>query len=59
MKPIEFSDNEVAYVLLALRKLEEALLTVSEDDEGDSINDLLIVQSLRRKIKTAREQPDA
>jgi len=59
MKPLELSDSEVAYVLLALRKLEEALLTVSEDDEGDSINDLLIVQSLRRKIKTAREQTDA
>lgn len=56
MRPIELSDHELAYLLLALRKFEESLMTVSEDDDGDSINDLLMVQSLRKKLKSFRAQ---
>lgn len=59
MSSIDLSDREISYILLALRKHEEMLLAVSDEDEGDSINDLLIIQALRKKLKSHRQQPDA
>lgn len=58
MRSIELSDKEIAYLLLALRKYEEVLSNVSDDEVGDSIGDLLIVQALRKKIKGVKDQTE-
>ena len=58
MRSIELSDKEMTYLLLALRKYEEVLSNVSDDEVGDSIGDLLIVQALRKKIKSVKDQTE-
>ena len=58
MSKLDFNDNEMAYLLLALRKHEESLLASEDDDAGDAVNDLLVIQALRRKIKEAKDRAD-
>jgi hypothetical protein len=59
MYKLEFNDREMAYLLVALRKHEEALLASEEEEAGDAVTDLLVIQALRRKIKEAKDRADA
>ena len=59
MFKLEFNDREMAYLLVALRKYEEALLASDEEEAGDAVTDLLVIQALRRKIKEAKDRADA
>ena len=55
MKTLEFSDREMTYLLLALRKYEEKLQTRDDDEPmGDDLQDLIIIQALRKKIAAAK-----
>lgn len=54
MTELEFTDREMTYLLVALRKYEESLLALEDVEAGDSVSDLLIVQALRKKIKAAK-----
>ena len=58
MSKLDFNDNEMAYLLLALRKHEESLLASEDDEAGDAVTDLLVIQALRRKIKEAKDHAD-
>ena len=59
MTKLEFSDQEATYLLVALRKYEEALMASEDDEVGDSVNDLLVIQALRKKIKDAKTRAEA
>ncbi|MBS4053096.1 MAG: hypothetical protein KGZ69_18110 [Methylomonas sp.] len=59
MATLEFTDREMTYLLVALRKYEEILLALEDDEAGDSVSDLLIVQALRKKFKAAKDGTDA
>jgi hypothetical protein len=59
MTELEFTDRELTYLLVALRKYEESLLALEDDEAGDSVSDLLIVQALRKKVKAAKGSADA
>jgi hypothetical protein len=54
MKAIEFTDKELAYLMLSLRRYEAQLMAADEDDMPDAINDLLFVQGLQKKVKQAQ-----
>jgi len=49
----------MAYLLVALRKHEEALLASEDEEAGDTVTDLLVVQALRGKIKEAKDRANA
>lgn len=55
MTNILLSDNEITYLVLSLKRYEAQLLDVDEDEVGDSVNDLLIVQALREKLQSAKQ----
>ena len=59
MATLDFSDREMAYLLVALRKHEEALLASEDEEAGDTVTDLLVVQALRGKIKEAKDRANA
>ena len=54
MKNVEFSDKEITYLLVALRKYEEQLLEEESEDMEDSATDLIFVQSLATKLKAIK-----
>lgn len=54
MIKIEFSNKELTYLLLALKKYERELLSTDDEDMEDSVNDLLIIQGLQIKIASQR-----
>jgi hypothetical protein len=54
MSPIVLSAQELAYVLLALKRYENELLSREEEDDGDVINDLIFVQALQKKLEDAK-----
>lgn len=58
MTKLEFTDREMTYLLVALRKYEESLLASEDEEAGDSVPDLLIVQALRKKLKAAKGGAD-
>jgi len=59
MTKLELSDRETTYLLVALRKYEESLLAAEDEEAGDSIADLLVVQALRKKVNEAKGRADA
>ena len=59
MTKLELSDRETTYLLVALRKYEESLLVIEDEEAGDSITDLLVVQALRKKVNEAKVRADA
>lgn len=58
MTKLEFTDREMTYLLVALRKYEESFLASEDEEAGDSVPDLLIVQALRKKLKAAKGGAD-
>jgi hypothetical protein len=52
---VELSAKELAYLLLSLRKYEQALLEQEGEDMEDAAMDLIFVQSLSAKLKAAKE----
>jgi hypothetical protein len=50
MKTLDFTDKELTYLLLALKRYEEELLSRDEEDMEDTATDLLFIQSLRKKV---------
>jgi len=54
MSPIEFTDKELTYLILALKRYEAQLLSFDDEDMEDRTTDLLFVQSLQQKVKDSR-----
>jgi len=54
MKSLDFTDKELTYLLISLRKYEEKLLTDESEDMEDTTTDLLFIQSLISKLKAAK-----
>ena len=54
MKNLDFTDRELTYILISLRKYEEKMLSDEAEDMEDTATDLLFVQSLISKLKAAR-----
>lgn|GEM_PF-1176245 len=55
MSTIEFTDQELTYLLLSLKKYEAQLLSADEVDMEDAATDLLFVQSLQKKIRAVKD----
>ncbi|HEY0684005.1 MAG TPA: hypothetical protein VGD45_16865 [Steroidobacter sp.] len=55
MKAIELSEKEITYTLIALRRYEKALLEQDDEEMGDTLTDLLMVQSLIKKLSAAKQ----
>lgn len=54
MSAIEFTDKEMTYLLLALKKYEAQLLAFDEEDMEDRTTDLIFVQALQQKVKDSK-----
>jgi hypothetical protein len=54
MKSIEFTDKEITYLLVALRKYEEQLLASDGEEMEDAAVDLVFAQSLSKKLRLAK-----
>ncbi|MBP1474543.1 hypothetical protein J7I44_09525 [Frateuria sp. MAH-13] len=54
MSTIEFTDKELTYLLLALKKYEAQLLSFDDEDMEDRTTDLVFVQSLQQKVKDSK-----
>ena len=54
MKSLDFTDKEITYLLISLRKYEERLLADESEDMEDATTDLLFIQSLIAKLKAAK-----
>ena len=60
MKTLEFSERQLIWLLLALQHYEAELQARFFAEEDGSLEDLLILQDLRRKVEAAkRETPPA
>ena len=55
MKSIEFTDKEITYLLVALRKYEERLLASDGEEMEDAAVDLVFAQSLSKRSTTGRQ----
>lgn len=54
MKSIDFTQKEITYLLISLRKYEEKLISDESEEMEDAATDLLFVQSLIAKLKAAK-----
>ncbi|CAM0999582.1 MULTISPECIES: hypothetical protein [Rhodanobacter] len=54
MSALEFTDRELTYLLLSLKKYEAQLLLSEDEDMGDSVTDLLFVQALMKRLRQAQ-----
>jgi hypothetical protein len=54
MKAVEFTDREIAYLLLSLKRYEAHLLASEGEDMEDATNDLLFVQALAKKLRSVQ-----
>ncbi|GLQ97838.1 hypothetical protein [Dyella mobilis] len=52
---LEVSPKEMAYLLLSLKRYQESLLAQEAEDLGDAATDLIVIQSLAQKLRTAIE----
>ncbi len=50
MHMIELGDRQLTYLLLALRRYEQALMDSEDEALGDELDDLLMVQDLISKL---------
>lgn len=55
MKTLDLTDKELTYLLLALKRYEDELLSREEEDMEDATTDLIFVQSLRKKVAAAEQ----
>ena len=56
LKSMEFTDKELAHLLIPLRKYEEKPLADEAEDMEDTVTDLLSVQSLISELKAAKSR---
>lgn len=54
MKTVDFTDREMTFVLLSLKKYETHLLESEDEDMEDSLTDLLFIQSLQKKLNALK-----
>lgn len=54
MKNVEFSDKEITYLLIALRKYEAQLLADESEEMEDAATDLIFVQALTARLRTVK-----
>ena len=59
MNTIDFTDKELTYLLLSLKKYERQLLSKEEDDLEDIATDLIFVQSLQARIRSVKAANEA
>jgi hypothetical protein len=52
MNTFNFTDKEVNYLLLSLKRYEKQLLANEDEEMEDTVTDLLFVQHLQKKLKT-------
>ncbi|WLI90921.1 hypothetical protein Q4S45_07335 [Massilia sp. R2A-15] len=52
---LNFTDTEVAYLLISLKRYEAQLLSSEDEDMEDGVTDLLFVQALQKKLQGAGE----
>jgi hypothetical protein len=52
---LTLSKRELTYTLLALRKYREAILDKDEDELGDDLDDLMLLDNAIEKLKIARD----
>jgi hypothetical protein len=52
MNTFNFTDKEVNYLLLSLKRYEKQLLASEDEEMEDTATDLLFVQHLQKKLKT-------
>lgn len=50
MHTIDLGDRQLTYLLIALRRYEQALMESGEEEMGDELDDLLMVQDLISKL---------
>jgi hypothetical protein len=55
MKAIQLSEKEITYTLRSLRRHEKALLEEEGEEMGDTLTDLLMIQSLIEKLSAAKQ----
>jgi len=56
MKTLEFSERQLTWLLLALQHYEAELEASFFTEEDAALEDLLILQDLRRKVEAARRE---
>ncbi len=56
LKSMEFTDKELAHLLIPLRKYEEKPLADEAEDMEDTVTDLLSAQSLISELKAAKSR---
>lgn len=54
MTSLTFTDKEITYLLLSIKRYETQLLEADEEDMEDSVTDLLFIQALRKKLQEAK-----
>lgn len=52
---LTLSRRELTFILLALRKFREAILDSDDDELGDDLDDLMILDSALKKLEDVRE----
>lgn len=56
LKSMDFTDKELAHLLIPLRKYEEKPLADEAEDMEDTVTDLLSAQSLISELKAAKSR---
>ena len=52
---IELDKKQIAYVMLALNRYESELLNSEDEDMGDELGDLIMIQNLKHIFKNAKD----
>ena len=58
VKTIELSDQQLAFVIIALRDYASALLESGDEEPEDSYNDYLVVQGTIKQLETLDQSDD-
>lgn len=53
---LNLTDTEIAYLLISLKRYETELLASEDEDMGDAITDLLLIQALQKKLNSVSGQ---
>ena len=56
MANIELNKRQISYVLLSLNKFENELLNQDNEDFGDELDDVLMIQDLKKIFTHAKEK---
>lgn len=58
MHRLDLGDRQLTYLLIALRHYEQALMENEEEELGDALDDLLMVQDLIAKLSALQTAAD-